>query len=197
MSSPRGDSGKRPGGIGRFLALGLAFACAGLTAGCFQPLYGSGSIDSASGAPLPIRSAMASVEVQEIEAPNGTPEARLGVEVRNALIFGLTGGSGQLAPAYQLKIVLKTNRAQIIVDRTTARPDMEIAGIDATYTMTDLTTKKVVLTGRAFARQSFDIPGQQQRFARARGERDAQNRSSTIIADQIKSRLASYFVAGG
>ena len=28
----------------------------------------------------------------QIDAPNGTPEARLGVEVRNALIFDLTSG---------------------------------------------------------------------------------------------------------
>jgi LPS-assembly lipoprotein len=196
MSSPRGHRAERPRGIGRFLALGLAFACAGLTAGCFQPLYGNGAIDTA-GSPPPIRTALASIQVDEIEAPNGTPEARLGVEVRNALIFGLTGGSGQLPPAYKLKINLKGNRQHVIVDITTARPDMEIYGIDATYSLTDLANNKVVLTGRAFSRQSYDIPGQQQRFARARGERDAQNRASTIIAEQIKSRLASYFVSGG
>jgi LPS-assembly lipoprotein len=196
MSSPRGHRAGRPGGIGRFVALGLAFACAGLSAGCFQPLYGSGSLD-AYGAPPPIRTALASVDVEEIDAPNGTPEARLGVEVRNALIFGLTGGSGQMPPTHKLKINLKGNRQHVIVDIQTARPDMEIYGIDATYSLTDIATKKIVLTGRAFARQSYDIPGQQQRFARARGERDAQNRSSTIIAEQIKSRLASYFVSGG
>jgi LPS-assembly lipoprotein len=144
-----------------------------------------------------VRTALASVEVEEIDAPNGTPEARLGVEVRNALIFGLTGGAGQLAPAYKLKINLSGARQQVIVDITTARPDMEIYGIDATYSLVELASGKTVLTGRAFARQSYDIPGQQQRFARARGERDAQNRSSTIVAEQIKSRLASYFVTGG
>ena len=79
MSWPRGNRG-----IGRFLALGLAFACAGLSAGCFQPLYGNSSLDYA-GAPPPVRTALASVHVEEIDAPNGTPEARLGVEVRNAL----------------------------------------------------------------------------------------------------------------
>lgn len=190
MSSPRGRRG-----IGRFLALGLAFGAAGLTAGCFQPLYGNGSLDAA-GAP-PIRTALSSVEIPEIEAPNGTPEARLGVEVRNNLIFGLTGGSGQLPPVYSLKIVLKGNRQNVIVDITTARTEQEIYGIDATYSLTEIATKKVVLTGRAFSRASYDIPGQQQRFARARGERDAQNRASTILAEQIKSRLASYFVTGG
>ncbi len=191
MSSPKAHRG-----IGRFLALGLAFAAAGLTAGCFQPLYGNGSADT-YGAPPPIRTALASVAVEEIDAPNGTPEARLGVEVRNALIFGLTGGSGQLPPNYTLKININGQRQNVIVDITTARADMEIYGIDATYSLVEIGTKKVVLTGRAFARQSYDIPGQQQRFARGRGERDAQNRASTIIAEQIKSRLASYFVAGG
>jgi LPS-assembly lipoprotein len=199
MSSPKGHSGQAPkgarNGVGRFLALGLAFGAAALTAGCFQPLYGNGSLDA--GGPPPIRNALASVEVEEIDAPNGTPEARLGVEVRNDLIFGLTGGSGQLPPTHTLKIHLKGNRQNVIVDITTARADQEIYGIDATYSLIEIGTKRVVLTGRAFSRASYDIPGQQQRFARARGERDAQNRASTIIAEQIKSRLASYFVSGG
>ncbi|MGD9920033.1 MAG: LPS assembly lipoprotein LptE [Pseudorhodoplanes sp.] len=197
MSSPRGYRGAGLAGIRRFLALGLVFACAGLTAGCFQPLYGTIGMDTVPGAPPSVRAAMAGVEVAEIDAPNGTPEARLGVEVRNALIFGLTGGAGQMPPTHMLKINLKGNRQHVIVDITTARPDMEIYGIDATYSLTDLANKKVVLTGRAFSRASYDIPGQQQRFARQRGERDAQNRASDIIADQIKSRLASYFVTGG
>jgi LPS-assembly lipoprotein len=203
MSSPKGHSGQAPReapkqaprGIGRFLALGLAFGAAALTAGCFQPLYGNGSLDA--GGPPPIRTALASVQVEEIDAPNGTPEARLGVEVRNDLIFGLTGGSGQLSPTHTLKINLKGNRQNVIVDITTARADQEIYGIDVTYSLVEIATKKVVLTGRAFSRASYDIPGQQQRFARARGERDAQNRASTIVAEQIKSRLASYFVTGG
>ena len=52
------------------------------------------------------------------------------------------------------------------------------------------------MTGQTFARVSYDIPGQQQRFARIRGLRDAENRAAKVIADNIKSRLASYFVAG-
>ena len=52
------------------------------------------------------------------------------------------------------------------------------------------------MTGQTFSRVSYDIPGQQQRFAAARGLRDAENRAAKVIADSIKSRLASYFVAG-
>jgi LPS-assembly lipoprotein len=40
------------------------------------------------------------------------------------------------------------------------------------------------------------LPGEQQRFAGARALRDAENRAAQIIADNVKSRLASYFVAG-
>ena len=191
MSSRRGNRG-----FGRFLAAGLALASAGLTAGCFQPVYGTyASADP--NAPASVRTALSSIQVEQIEAPNGTPEARLGVEVRNDLIFGLTGGGGQLPATHVLKINLKGQSQNVIVDITTGRSDMQIQGIDATYSLIDLATKKPVLTGRAFARASYDIPGQEQRFARQRGQRDAENRASTIIAEQIKSRLASYFISGG
>jgi LPS-assembly lipoprotein len=43
---------------------------------------------------------------------------------------------------------------------------------------------------------SYDVPGQEQRFARLRGLRDAESRAGQVIADNIRSRLASYFAAG-
>ena len=67
---------------------------------------------------------------------------------------------------------------------------------NATYTLTDLRTGKPVISGQTFSRVSYDIPGQQQRFAGDRGLRDAENRAARSIADNIHSRLASYFVAG-
>ena len=42
-----------------------------------------------------------------------------------------------------------------------------------------------MVTGQTFARVSYDIPGQQQRFARVRGLRDAENRAAKVIADNI------------
>lgn len=176
----------------RLAAIAMALALAGVTAGCFQPLYGERPV---TGGP-DIRGRLSGVDVVPIDAPNGTPAARLAVEVRNALIFDLTGGSGMSAPTHRLQIQLHPSRQQVIVDITTARPDVENYGIDATYTLTELGSKKVVVTGRTFARVSFDIPGQQQRFALARGLRDAEDRASKIIAEHIKSRLASYFVTG-
>ena len=108
MSSRRGNRGYRA----RFWRSGWPFGSAGLVGGCFQPLYGTVSPGDAPGAPPTVRTALASVEVDEIDAPNGTPEARLAVEVRNALIFGLTGGAGQLPPTHQLKINLSRPAAR-------------------------------------------------------------------------------------
>ena len=53
-----------------------------------------------------------------------------------------------------------------------------------------------MLHAQTFARVSYDIPGQAQRFARDRGLRDAEDRAAQQIADNIKARLASFFVAG-
>jgi LPS-assembly lipoprotein len=84
----------------------------------------------------------------------------------------------------------------VIVDIATARPDINNYGIDATYTLTEIASGKAVVTGRTFSRVSYNIPGQEQRFAGDRGLRDAENRAAKVIADNIRSRLASYFVAG-
>jgi LPS-assembly lipoprotein len=167
-------------------------ACALALAGCFQPLYGERTLVGDSS----LHQRMSAVEVVPIPAPKGTPESRIAVELRNALIFDLTGGSGQISPTHRLVIQLSSSPVSVIVDVTTARPDVEEFRITAAYTMTEIATGKRVVTGRTFALSSYDIPGQQQRFARARGQRDAQDRAVHVIADAIKSRLASYFVAG-
>src|SRR5664280_328095 len=159
----------RGGKLTRILA---ALALAGLTAGCFQPRYGT----QASGAGPAIVDKLSSVEVAPINAPNGTRLSRVGVEVRNSLMYELTGAAA--AANYKLDIRLTSRNAQVIVDIATARPDIQNYGIDATYTLKDITTGKTVVTGQTFSRVSYNIPGQQQRFAGDRGLRDAENRAA-------------------
>jgi len=171
----------------------LALALAGLTAGCFQPLYGDKAmVGDSSG----IGTKMSSVDVAPIDTPNGTRLSRLGVEVRNGLIYELTGGGPGAASNYRLDVRLTSTNLQVIVDINTARPDVQNYGIDATYTLTDVTTGKPVIKGTTFSRVSYNIPGQQQRFAGDRGLRDAENRAAKVIAENIRSRLASYFTSG-
>ena len=169
-----------------------ALGIAALAGGCFQPLYGE---QSAAGGPI-LRDQLSAVDVQQIMAPKGTDEARIAVEIRNALLFDFTGGGYAAPPTHRLKIAIASTRASIIVDVNTSRPDVENYGINATYTLTEIGTGKVVVTGTTFARVSYDIPGQEQRFARVRGLRDAELRAAKVISDNIRSRLASYFVAG-
>ena len=100
-------------------------------------------------------------------------------------------------PTHRLKISMYSTRASIIVDINTSRPDIENYGINATYSLTEIATGKVVVTGQTFSRVSYDIPGQQQRFARLRGLRDAEDpRGEGNCRQYPRARLASYFVAG-
>jgi LPS-assembly lipoprotein len=178
--------------IGRLPRLLAALAVAALAGGCFQPLYGE---RSPTGGPV-LRDQLSAVDVLQIEAPKGTDESRMAVEVRNALLFDLTGGGDAASPTHRLKIAISSTRSSVIVDINTSRPDIENYGLNATYTMTEIASGKIVVTGQTFARVSYDIPGQQQRFARIRGLRDAESRAAKVIAENIRSRLASYFVAG-
>ena len=170
----------------------MVLALGSLLGGCFQPLYGE---QSPTGGPI-LRDQLSAVDVMQIQAPKGTDEARLAVEIRSSLLYDFTGGGYAAPPTHRLKIAIASTRASIIVDVHTSRPDVENYGINATYSLTEIATGKVVVTGSTFARVSYDIPGQEQRFARQRGLRDAESRAAKVIASNIMSRLTSYFVAG-
>lgn len=184
MSSPNAS---------RLLRLLLALSLAGLTAGCFQPLYGDRSPGNGKSS---IADKLGAVEVKQIDSPNGTRLARVGLEVRDQLLFDLTGGGPAQTSAYVLDIKLSSTQLQVIVDINSARPEIQNYGIDAVYKLIDNATGKPVFTSTTFSRVSYNIPGQQQRFAGERGLIDAENRAAKVIADNIRSRLASYFTAG-
>ena len=177
----------------RTIRAGAAFALATLVAGCFQPLYGDRSLTSGG---TNLRGALAAVDVSQIDGTPGMATGRLAVEVRNELNYALTGGAGALPPTHRLDITLRTASQQLVVDPNTARGEFEVVSLDATYILTEISSAKRVLDGAATARTSFDIPGQQQRYAMIRGQRDSQSRAAKVIAEQIRSRLASYFAAG-
>lgn len=169
---------------------------AGLTAGCFQPMYAEKTLTGASSVAAGIKEQMSSVEVGEVKGSSTARLDRVTVELRNNLIFDLTGGGGGSPASYRLNVSMSSSLQQVIVDIDSGRPDIQNYGLDAYYTLTDLTTNKTVVTGQTFARVSYNIPGQMQRFAGDRGLRDAENRAAKVIADNIRNRLASYFTAG-
>jgi LPS-assembly lipoprotein len=101
-----------------------------------------------------------------------------------------------MPPTHKLVIRFTTTRSSLILDPATALPSIENYGIDAQYNLIEIVSNKSVMTGATFSRVSYDIPGQLQRFARQRAFRDAEDRACAEIAENIQTRLASYFTVG-
>jgi LPS-assembly lipoprotein len=164
----------------RFAAAALLAAAVG---SCFQPLYGDRSLTGGSN----VRNAMRDVEITAIDG-------RVAQEVRNDLIFELTGGEGNPVGApYRMTLTVATSTFAPVIDLTSGRASAETVSLDVSYSVQDTADKnKTVLTERALARVTIDRT--QQRFARVRAVRDAENRAAKVVAEQIRSRLAAFFL---
>jgi LPS-assembly lipoprotein len=101
-----------------------------------------------------------------------------------------------MPPTHRLEIRFATSKTSLIVDPNTGLPNSENYGIDAQYNLIEVVSGKSVMTGTTFARVSYDMPGSYQRFARNRALRDAEDRAANEIAENINTRLASFFTAG-
>jgi LPS-assembly lipoprotein len=174
--------------VARFVAVAVMAA---LTAGCFQPMYA----ERGDGTPA-LREKLMGVDLPPIDKPNSSRDARLGVEIRNALAFKLYGNATGMPPTHRLVIRFTTSRSSLLTDVNTGLPTSENYGIDAQFNLVEVATNKSVMTGTTFSHVTYDIPGSYQRFARARAFRDAEDRACQEVAENIKTRLASYFYAG-
>ena len=152
-------SSARIGIAARLLAI---VALGALTAGCFQPMYA----EKADGTGL--RDKLLTVDLPPVDKPNASREARIQVEIRNALAFKLYGNATGMPPTHKLVLRFTTSRASLIVDPNTQLPTSENYGIDAQFNLVEIASNKSVMTGTTFSRVSYDIPGSYQRFARAR-----------------------------
>jgi LPS-assembly lipoprotein len=167
-------------------------AAASLTAGCFEPLYGSRpSVGTES-----VHDKLAEVEIAPIPARQGTPQSRLSVGMHNALQFDLNGGAGPGSPTHRLMMTLDAGQTTVMIDIASGRPTAQVTGIRANYQLVEIATGKVVLRDTTFAQVDTDAPGSQQRFATQRAQRDAEDRAIQTAAEAVRNRLASYFVAG-
>jgi LPS-assembly lipoprotein len=175
--------------------LAVVVAAASLTAGCWQPLYGTH--ESVGGVPDSVHNRLAAVDVPAIKAPLGSPVERIAVGMRNALEFDLHGGAGPSAPTHRLVVNVGTTQWTVVIDPTTGRPNAQIDSVVAYYNLIEIATGKVVVTDTTVAHVDYDVPGSgQQRFAKQRGQRNAEDQATKVVAEAIRNRLASYFVAG-
>ena len=172
------------------MRLAVVLVAAGLTAGCWQPLYRA--TPNADG----VQDKFAAIDIPPIAAPKGTPTERVAVGLRNALQFDLHNGEHAFAPIYQLKVMV-TNVAIHRLPRPDHRPAEHTDLFrQCELPLIELATGKIVVSDSTFAHVDYDIPGSQQRFAGQRARRDAEDHAVQVVAEAIRNRLASYFVAG-
>src|SRR3979411_1330725 len=84
-------------------------ALAALTAGCFQPMYA----EHADGTPA-LREKLMGVELPPVDKPNASREARIGVEIRNALAFKLYGSATAMRTTPRLGLRVSPRRSPVL-----------------------------------------------------------------------------------
>jgi LPS-assembly lipoprotein len=173
---------------GRAALLAAAGALTLALGGCYvAPLYGHRTLGSGLASPAAaggLAATLASVEVVPIKG-------RVGQEVRNDLIFRLTGGDSPAPARYRLAIVITGGPQYPVIDPFTQRPEVETLAIDAAFALLPLDGDKAVLRGNAFGRAGLNR--NRQRFADLSAEHNAEDRAAQVVADQIFARLAAYF----
>jgi LPS-assembly lipoprotein len=177
--------------VRRIQRAAIALATAALLGGCFQPLYGTAIGPGGAG----VSDALRGIDVAQIPAPAASDEERLAVQIRNDLLFAFTGGSGSTGSTHRLVINMTPSRTVNSVVTNTGLPSAETYTLAATYSLTEIATGKVVVTGRTSTSVAFDTIGSQ-RFARLGGMRDSERRAAKVISDNISTRMASYFISG-
>ena len=101
-------SGRIAGRLSAIVLLGA------LTAGCFQPMYAERTV---TGEPA-LREKLSAIDVTDITTAQPA-DARLGVELRNGLLFNFTGGGSPAPPTHKLVVRMSTTKTSAIVDPTT------------------------------------------------------------------------------
>ena len=167
---------------------------AALTAGCFQPMYAV----ARDGSPA-LRDKLLRIEVPPLNVPNASRNARVGVEIRNALMFKLYGSATGVPPTVHRldDQTVSSTRSSLIVDPTTALPTIENYGIDANYQADrDRHRQGGADRQHLLARRHTTSPARPSASPAPAPCRDAEDRAAQEIAENIQTRLASFFYAG-
>ena len=162
----------------RALLLALGLAPTLMLGGCFRPMYATPS----DGGPA-LNERLSAIAVDEATE-------RVGQQVRNALTFGLTGGGAPAAPKYILHMSVTSSASSGIVDSRTNTPEIDTVVVTCSYGLTAVGSPEILFSGRVYGRKSYDRG--LQRFAALRAQRDAENDSAKLVADQLKTRLAIF-----
>ncbi len=168
----------------RFLPALLIFGAALPLAGCIEPLYGaSGGFDSS-----PLAAELQAIQVDEIPG-------RMGHYVHNELIYAFNGTGSTVLPRYRLTVTLRERVQTPIIDTVTGRATSATVIADADYHLVTWPENVEVTKGTAFNIASYDRFSN--RFSNVRAARDSEIRDAKVIADLIRTRIATEMAARG
>jgi LPS-assembly lipoprotein len=139
--------------------------------GCIHPMYGANGVNNK----------LAEIEVAPI------PE-RVGHYLAEELKFETDGSGNRPSPRYRLTISATSTAVGTIVDIGSQRADAAVVQVNATYSLAEIAGGRAVTSGAVYASASYDRT--EQRYANVRAARDAEIRAATVLADQIRTRLA-------
>jgi LPS-assembly lipoprotein len=160
-----------------FAAIMTAALVAGCADGGFRPLYGTASLGGGDASEK-----LAQLEIAPIPG-------RVGQQIRNELTFQTTGGGHALPSAYRLEIAIRESVTSTLV-KVNGDASGSVYNLDADFRLIRISDKQVVLQGKSVSRASFERFNSV--FANVRARRDAENRTATTIALDLKTRLAAY-----
>ncbi len=164
----------------RRLLVGLVLAAFALPACTVRPLYSSAPLASTG---APVTEALSSVAIK----PVTTREAQ---EVRNHLIFLLSGGKGEPAsPRYTLTLTVvgveeSAAAVQVVTENEPTAATVTMLGY---FTLSDA-NGTTIAQGNRRVMASYDVPRQE--FAALRAKRDAENRSARELAQLLQLVIA-------
>ena len=151
--------------------------------GCLRPLYGQQENGG-----LAVQEGLQGVKV-ELDGQ------RLAHYLRNELEFGLRGGDPDpAATRYRLTVNASSRTDAAIVERLTGQAESGYMMLTARYVLYPIDNPKTKLTeGDARVLVSYDRF--QQRFVTIRAARDAEIQGAKQLAEQIRTRIATYLVS--
>jgi LPS-assembly lipoprotein len=147
--------------------------------GCgFQPLYGNAQGEGS------VVQALQQVRIERI------PE-RLGQKLRNFLLDRINPTGAPARPSHSLRLTTSVVRTDLGIERDeTATRALLVLSVS--YSLYSIVEERVVFNGSERSSSSFNIVASD--FATASAEIDALDRSAREISNDIKNRLALYFL---
>ncbi len=144
----------------------------------FRPMYGGSGSDS-------VNADLSEIKINLIAD-------RSGQQLRNFLLDRLTPKGQPKQPAYTLAIQLEEETSSIAVERS-GLPTRANLRVTANYILREAGSYDQLLSGRARVFSSYNLLDAD--FSTLTSEQDAETRALEAIADQIQTRLATYFIA--